>query len=302
MPPPDGRPDRIDRLARTPGATRITAENWHAVRSALVDAGDRFERLMRAVPPRTMATADWTAADTAAHVTAIAWSNTSRIVSDETPLPFDGEDELLRSTTVYNIHEGINDALQNSYTERDPDAVLARLRSSITQMLDLTADADPSRTVSWLGESRLPLAGLFAHLTNELLVHGRDIARAGRIRGWELPPEYAALFFELFMVEICRNGLGRVLDGGPPVPDRRIAVEFRSAYTRPVTIAMERGQVRIEEPSPDNDIRLFFKPAALSLMLFHRHTPVTTAMTGGVRVWGRRPWLLPAFMRKVRLP
>jgi hypothetical protein len=37
-------------------------------------------------------------------------------------------------------------------------------------------------------------------------------------------------------------------------------------------------------------------------VLFHRITRSRAAMTGSLRVWGRRPWLLAPFLRKVRLP
>jgi hypothetical protein len=38
------------------------------------------------------------------------------------------------------------------------------------------------------------------------------------------------------------------------------------------------------------------------MVLFHRIGHLRAALTGSLLVWGRRPWLLPAFLRKVRLP
>ena len=290
------------RRSRVAAATRITPENWAAARAAVKEVGDRFAELVRAAPdPRAMATADWTVMDTAAHVASIAWNYTALVVSDDEPLPVPGTAENLPTTTVYNIHAGINTAMFHGYPERRPREVLARLGTSIEQVLELTADADPTRTVTWLGGSHLPLAGMLAHLTNEMLVHGRDIARAVRAP-WRIPQEYAALFVELFMVEIIRNGVGSVLDDGKPPRSGRIAVEFRSAYTRPVTIALADGAVSAEEPSRDNDVRLYFRPTALDLVLFHRVSRPRAALTGALRVWGRRPWLLPPFLEKVRLP
>jgi hypothetical protein len=287
---------------RTSAATRITPDSWAAVRVAIKDVGDRFAALVLAAPdPDAMVTAHWTVMDTAAHVTAIAWNYTARVVSDDVPLPVPGADENMLTTTVYNIHGGMNTALFHGYPERDPRKILARLGTSIEQILDLTADADPTRTVTWLGGSRLPLAGVLAHLVNELLVHGRDIARrTGAF--WPLPQEYAALFIELFMVEIARNGVGNVLDSGKPPRPGRIAVEFRSAHTRPVAIVLDHGSVWAEEPSRDNDVRMYFQPATLSLVLFHRISRPRAAMTGALRVWGRRPWLIAPFLETVRLP
>jgi hypothetical protein len=288
-------------LRRGSGATRITPEKWLAVRAALTDVRDRFEALVADADPRAMANAEWTVMDTAAHVTAIAWVYTAMAVSDDTPLPIPGLREVILTTTVDNIHGGLNVQMLRGYTEREPGAVLARLHSCTDEILRLIAGEDPSRTFSWLGGSRLPLAGIVAHLINELLVHGRDIARSVNAP-WQIPEEYAAFFFELFLIEIIRNGLGTLLDDDRPARRGRIAVEFRSAYTIPVTIVLDTGQVSIEEPSRDNDVRVYFKPATMSLVLFHYITRSRAAMTGSLRVWGRRPWLLLPFLRKVRLP
>ena len=259
------------------------------------------EMILAAREPGAMATAHWTVMDTAAHVAGIAWVDTALVGPDDMPLPIPGIGDLVATTTVDNIHAGINAAVLRGYTERDPEVVVRRLRESIDEILLLTADADPERTVAWLGGSRLPLAGLVAHLTNELLLHGRDIARVLRVP-WAIPEEYAALFFELFVVEIIRNGVGVVLDDDRPVRPGRIAVEFRSAYTDPVAIVLDNGTLTIEEPSRDNDVRVYFQPAAMSLVLFHHVSRPRAALTGALRVWGRRPWLLAPFLRKVRLP
>lgn len=288
-------------LYRSSGATRITPEKWLAVRSALADASARFETLVAGTDPRAMATAEWTVLDVAVHVSAIAWMYTTMVASDSTPLPIPGLRDAILTTTVDNIHGGLNAQMARGYTEREPGAVLARLHSCTDEILRLTAAEDPARTFSWLGGARLPLAGFMAHLTNELLVHGHDVARSVSAP-WQIPEQYAAFFFELFLVEIIRNGLGTLMDCGKPVRRGRIAVEFRSAYTLPVTIVLDTGRISIEEPSRDNDVRVYFKPAAMSLVLFHYITRSRAAMTGSLRVWGRRPWLLMPFLREVRLP
>jgi len=231
----------------------------------------------------------------------MAWCYTALATSPDAPLPVEGIAELVPITTVDNIDRVINEALRRGYTERDPAALVRRLRQSISELLAITAEADPEQTVAWLGGSRLPLAGLLAHLTNELLLHGRDVARALGAP-WAIPQEYSALFFELFLVEIIRNGVGNVLDDDRPVRRGRIAVEFRSAHTDPVTLVLDSGTVSAEEPGGRTDVRIHFRPAMLSLVLFHRVGRPRAALTGALRVWGRRPWLLPAFLRKVRLP
>lgn len=290
-----------DRNRRAPAGTRISPRRWAEARSAVEETGRRFATLVLSCDPATMATADWTVAETAAHVAGIAWQYTSLVLGYDTERPIDGVRDQLLGTTVDNIHAGLNAAILHNFPERDPVALAAILQSAIAKVLDLTATSDPTSTVTWLGGSALPLAGLLAHLTNEMLVHGRDIAQATGTP-WPIPQEQAALFFDLFIVELIRNGLGVLLDvAGPPRPGR-IAVGFRSAYTTPVTIVVTDGVVSAEEPGSSVDVHLSFQPAALDLMLFHRVGRVRTALSGGVRAWGRRPWLLPAFLAKVRLP
>lgn len=282
-------------------ARNITLEKWQAARAAVQDTVDRFSTLVESADPRAMATADWTVTDTAAHVAAIAWLNTALVGSQRTPFPLSNISQRIAATTVDNIHAGLNSAMLRSYPERNPGTIVHGLRSSVEEILRLTDTADPARTVDWLGASTLPLAGLLAHLTNELLLHGRDIARAVG-RPWQVPHAYAAQFFELFLVEIARTGAGHLLDDDRPVRPGRIAVQFRSDYTAAVTMVLDTGRSWVEEPSRDNDVRVYFRPAALSLALFHRISWARAAMTGSVRVRGPRPWLLAPFLRKIRFP
>jgi len=282
-------------------APNITPEKWQAARAAVTDALDRFSALVESADPQAMATADWTVADTAAHVASIAWLNTALVGSERTSLPLPDIGERIATTTVDNIHAGLNSALLSAYPERAAGPVVHRLRSSVTEILNLTSTADPASKVDWLGTSTIPLAGLLAHLTNELLLHGRDIARAVG-RRWQVPHPYAAQFFELFLIEIARTGAGHLLDDDRPVRTGRIAVQFRSDYTPAVTMVLDTGRTWVEEPSRDNDVQVYFEPATLNLALFHRISWARAAMTGSVRVWGRRPWLLAPFLRKVRFP
>jgi hypothetical protein len=273
-------------------------DRWQAVRSALAETGDLFASLITAAPyPGALATKHWTIADTAAHVASIAWQYTA-MTRDE-PLPA-ALAEAIGPTTVDTV-SGYNDVTLRQFTERDPHVLAARLRADIVTILRATEDSDPELPVPWLGESKVPLAGILAHLLNELLVHGREIARAAR-KAWDIPPRLAGLFFDLFLTGILRYGVGRLLDNDEPPSDRRIAVELRSAHTVPVTIVLHRGVVSVEEPGGPTDVRLSYHPPTLDLVLFHRISQARAVLTGRIVVSGPRPWLLPPFLRTVRLP
>jgi hypothetical protein len=168
-------------------------------------------------------------------------------------------------------------------------------------MLTASQSRDPVETFAWLGGARLPLAGMLAHMVNELLIHGNDIARAVKVP-WAMPAQDAALFFDLFYVGLASGQTGRLLDGGRRPLERRIAVEFRSGYTTPVTIMVRNGRVTAEPPGPRVDATVRFDPAALNMMLFGRISRSRAILTRKIVITGRRPWLLPAFLRTIRAP
>lgn len=281
-------------------ATHVTPQRWTAVRAAVEEYGERFAALVESAPdPSRPATEHWSAAETAAHVTGVVANYAAMAAGEELPIPEVGR--LMATTTVDNLATRANPAQLRSFTERDPKRLAEITRDSVRRLLAHTADADPGAVIPWLGGSRLPLAGALAHLMNEMHIHGRDIAR-GVGAPWRIPDDQAGLFFDLFVVELCRNGTGVLLDDDRPVRPGRIAVEFRSAFTQPAAIVLTDGEVGAEEPRGDADVRIRFRPAAMNLMLFHRVGVARTALSGAVVVTGRRPWLLPVFLRKVRMP
>jgi hypothetical protein len=140
---------------------------------------------------------------------------------------------------------------------------------------------------------------MLAHLTNEMLIHGLDIARASG-RPWPIPAAYEAMFLELFLIGMVRNDVGGLFEGAKPSP-RRITVEFRSAYTDPVVLVLQHGTLRAEEPDGRADVRLTFDPAVLVPMMFGRVGKARAVFSGKVTVRGRRPWRLAKFLRTVRM-
>lgn len=278
----------------------MTLEQWRAVRAALPETGGRFADLLSRVPdPHAKSLGTWSIAETASHVGMIALMYTAMIRGDGGPLPLPGLEEPIDAASIDSISR-VNALALELYPERDPVRLADRLRADIAEVLRVSAGLDPEKPVWWLGGSRVPVAGLLAHLVNEMLVHGLDIARAAR-RPWAVPAAHEALFLELFLFGMVRNDMGRLLDDATPSP-RRIAVEFRSAYTEPAVLALQHGRLRLEEPDGRADVRLRFDPAVLVPMMFGRIPKLRAVLGGGVRIGGPRPWLLPAFLRTVRMP
>lgn len=276
----------------------MAVDGWQAARGYLRDTGDRFAELVSDGPVAgKRATVHWSVAETAAHVASL-----SRICRTMADPDCSGalHGDLVRETVVDTV-DRLNAVLLDRYPERDPRRLAESVRADIDAILRATGGADPRTAIPWLGGSSVPLDGLLAHLLNELQIHGRDIARATG-RPWRVPPEEAAPFIDLFLVGVTRYGYGRLLEGHGPAPAGRVAVEFRSRYTTPFTMAMTDGFVRVEEPGGPTDVRLSFDPTTLNLMLFGRVSRARAALTGKVVVRGRRPWKLPGFLRIVRLP
>lgn len=277
----------------------VTQERWQAIRKSLEKVSADFARLSRAVDPASMATDHWTCAETVAHVTAIGALYTSLLRKDP-ELAFPEVTETMLATTVEDVSV-FNAVTLRAYRERRMPKVLDRFEQEIREILLLSEDVDYHAVVPWLGDSRVPISGLLAHLVNEMHVHGWDMARKNRVP-WTIEPFDAAHFPEAFLTGVISSGYGRLTEGGDRARERRVAVQFRSDYTTTSTLALHRGVVTVEEPSPDDDVRLTFHPPTLNLMLFGRVSRTRAALTRGIRVSGPRPWLLPQFMRKVRLP
>lgn len=217
----------------------ISDRQWVETRDAMRRAGDRFADLLAAVPaPAAPATRSWSVEQTAAHMVSLAWA-CETIVEPGSGTGRDAElDSQLRGTQVDTVRD-LNDLLLRQYLlERDLAPLAVRLREHVRAVLRATDGRDPTEAVDWLGGSRLPLGGLLAHLTNELLIHGWDISRAGSLR-WDIPPRDAGLFIELFLVGVTSYGYGALLDSTAPPTPRRIAVQFRSRHTIPVTIVLD---------------------------------------------------------------
>jgi uncharacterized protein (TIGR03083 family) len=281
----------------------ITGEQWSAAREALHASTKRFAELICSCDSRSMATGDWSVADTAAHVSAIALWDTALVQSGDVPLPYPWnlEEEQIRNTTVDTV-DRLNDRVLERFTERDPQILAKQLSGHVDDMLRVTADLDPDKPVAWLGGAHVPLTGIFAHLTNELQIHGRDIARVAGAR-WLIPSPYAAQFLALFVGGLGRHGIGAVLDREGPALRRRIAVRLVSRYMEPLTlVALPGGLAVTGGPDSAVDVTVRIEPAAFNLMMFGRISRLRAVLTGKVAVSGPRPWLLPAFLRVVRFP
>lgn len=278
----------------------VPESRWSLARAALRSSADAFLELLKGDSAAAMATKDWTVADTAAHVTGIALMYVTLVDEDVPSLPIPGLAEMVDQTTVDTVAD-LNAFVLRHFPERDTANLAAALDYAVGAILDATRDVPAATPVPWLGESLVTIAGMVAHLVNELLVHGRDIAIALR-RPWVIPEDHAGLYWELFFVGMLGLGHGSLLDTNARMPGRRIAVSFRSAHAAPSTIVLENGHVRVASDDEPYDVRVTFRPAGFNLMMFGRVGTLAAALRRDVVVGGPRPWLLRPFLRIVHMP
>ncbi|WP_204342858.1 maleylpyruvate isomerase family mycothiol-dependent enzyme [Micromonospora terminaliae] len=282
--------------------TKNARDRWPDARAAVHHATQRFTALIRScpAPTRAMATRAWTVSDTTAHVLSIASLYVSLVDAQADPPPVPGLDAALARTTVDTV-SSLNVLVLRHLTERDAEVLCRDLSDAVDHLLRATAHADPGRVVRWLGGASVTIAGLLAHLTNELLIHGWDIARATG-RPWPMPEADAALFFDLFFLDMVRHDHGVLIDTGVRQPARHIAVAFQSAYTAPTTTVLADGRLTVAPPGTAADVRITYRPARFNLMLFGRIGMLSAALRRDVVIGGPRPWLLPGFLRVVHMP
>lgn len=280
--------------------TTITPELVATVRAVLTATTRRFIDLVSPLDPAAPATAHWSVADTIAHLVTVVALDTALIRGGDTDRFAAGLDEALRRTTMDTVADANVDFMAH-YAVRDLAELTRQLSADVDELLREATRRDPASRATWFGSARVTVIGLLTHVVNEMLIHGRDIALATG-RPWVMPPRDTALFFDLFIVDLLDGNYGSVLSTGRPPRRGRIAAEFRSAYTKPVTVAITDGLIGLEPVGGRVQVRVAFDPATLLLVLFHRVSFVRALASTKLVVTGPRPWLLPVFLRTVRAP
>ncbi|WP_367128507.1 maleylpyruvate isomerase N-terminal domain-containing protein [Saccharothrix sp. HUAS TT1] len=279
----------------------ITDRRWRDVRDALAAAAERFARmLLDCRTPQRRALGDWTVADTAAHVAIVGRLNAGLIAEDLSPLD-DPELDRGWQESSFGGFARLNTLSLEHFPERALDVVSNTLLEEVDLLLNRARDVDPRELRPWLGGARLPAASLVAHQLNEVLIHGLDIARALGAP-WRISAHEAALTFDLFLMPMLGGDTGRLLAGASPTPGR-VAIEFRSKHTTPVTLTSDNGRIEVRPAGRAKvDAQVRFHPTAMMLTVFRRTRLARSVATGKVLAFGRRPWAAVTYLRGMRSP
>jgi uncharacterized protein (TIGR03083 family) len=281
--------------------TAMNSESvWTLTRTALRNSADRFVRLATEADPTAAATADWSVADTVAHVHMVAWMDVRTFVPGTPELPVPEFDAFVARTTVETL-DRLNSAFLTGMRERSMVDLTEAFTRDVGLLLERTEQTDPDHPIPWLGGSRLPTSGLLAHLVNEILVHGWDIAQACDL-DWSLPPEEAARFFDAFLAGVTRLGVGRLQERDDPPPRRPITLELTSPDVLSVVMTVDGRDIFLGTGGRPIDVRVRYEPGPMALMLFGRTGRIAPVVRRQVQIAGPRPWLVFPFLRAVRFP
>jgi uncharacterized protein (TIGR03083 family) len=243
-----------------------------ALLAAVEKTAFRVSLLMRAAcHPERKAIGTWTVGETANHL-AHCYSAFADV--------FDG------TSLVAPAHVDANNAkVLAEDPERDLDVLASRIDADAPKYIEAADRFRGDQLVEFFSGMHVPPSGVTATLLGEALVHGHDIAKAEGLP-WPIEPEHAIL----------------TLDGLVPVMvhfvDRDAAAGLHAGFEIRLQGAsnqywyFDAGELTVEEAEiAPVDCRLAADPATWLLMSYNRIGPTMAALTGKVRVWGRRPWL-----------
>lgn len=186
--------------------------------------------------------------------------------------------------------------------ERDPDVLAARMAKAADAIAAELSVSEADREITWLGGMRLPLSAVGAHVVEESVVHGLDIARS-QGRTWRPGGELARIAVADFVVPIMlATDPNQLLDHEAAAGlDATFEVRLRGAGR--LFFVFDRGRLTITE-SWDGPVDVHFTADAgpFLFLMMQRRGPLRSALTGRFVVWGRRPWLMSRFAQLMKGP
>lgn len=184
----------------------------------------------------------------------------------------------------------MNRAAVRGEPERRLDVLAERIVDGESELARWARDADGDPMVVPFRGAAMPLSSLLSVELGELLVHGLDIARAAGLR-WDIDPTDAAAALDGDL-----QVLPAMLDPAR-APGVRLSCDLRIRRGRRWLITLDDGVLQLQPEASGRDCHLWVDPVDFLLLTFGRIGPVLPLLTGGVVVWGRRPWVFARLQR-----
>ncbi len=258
-------------------------------RAVLASAARRSADLLRSAPDpaRPVRRSRWTVAEVGAHLAAGLWGFAESVGGNPGVV-----DAYLRTGTFAERLAAVTAGTLELEPSRDPRALAERIGERADRFLTESARRAGADRVStpWYGEgASLSLAAATGLLAGEQLVHGWDVAMTLG-RPWPISPPEAALIIRTItsLMPLAANPTTTRMRATYGVTARKTGPRF--------VVAVDRGTVAVEAwGSRPVDCHLSADPVTFVLVGYGRIGQWGPIARGGLRAWGRRPWLALRF-------
>lgn len=268
------------------------------VADAIDDLVPRVGDLIRSIErPEAPAVGVWSAVETAVHLTHTAELDLGAAAGSLSA----ERRSVLEGTDLRGLDERTQRMVREDL-DRDLDRVAKRFEEAALAVAEELSRATHDRSVTWLGGSVLPLSALGAHVVEESLVHGRDIARS-QGRRWPIEFEHAAMAVGRFVFAVMEAMDTQAVVDAEKTAGFSACYEFRVRGAGRIYFVFDDGAFRVERAwTGPIDVHVSADPATFLLVTLNRAGKLRPALTGRMRVWGRRPWLMGRLSQLVQSP
>ncbi|HSN44265.1 MAG TPA: maleylpyruvate isomerase family mycothiol-dependent enzyme, partial [Propionibacteriaceae bacterium] len=248
-----------------------------ALCEALAHAAVDFAALLaRVTDPSPRAIGTWTIGETANHVSGSARNLVAIASGRARPHSLGDVDEA-------NARDLAAD------TERDPGRLVPRFTRGEAELVDWLRAAPGDPQIELFEDVQVPSSTMAAMELGEILVHGRDIARAARLP-WRVDPAQSALVLQGYVPL-----LPSMLDS-ERAASSHLTIDLRVRGVSPIVIRVRDGVLDVEEPGAQRvDCHVLVDPDVYLLLNWNRISPVPALLTGRMVIWGRAPWTILRF-------
>jgi hypothetical protein len=251
-----------------------------AARQAVATVGPRVSALLRSVQhPDAPALGEWNIAETAVHLS---------LSADALCAMVQGAGALLAD--LWDLGT-LNQTLVEGEETRDLGALADRIDATVTRFLTLVGEVEDDGARPWVVEGvEAPLSMLLCQMLNELVVHGRDIAKAEGAP-WPIERRHAALVLTGFVFP-SMGALGRTMVDQEKGAGVRASYDVRLRGGGRAVLRFDDGDLTVEpEPTGPVDCHLSVDPVAFMLVGWGRISQGPAILKGQLFAWGRKPWL-----------
>ncbi len=252
-----------------------------AAREAVRVAGARFSTLLRSVrSPEAPALGKWNVRELATHVST-ALDGISAVLEGGTPMLPD----------VWQLST-LTEMLVVGEETTDLPALADRVDASVARYVARSESLPPDDRRTWLVVgTEVNLATVTCHILNELLVHGRDIAKADG-GSWTIDRPSAALVIGGFLFPVLGQ-LGGSMVEQKAAAGRRVGFDVNVRGGSRAYFVFDNGDLTVttSRPSRPVDCHLSVDPTAFLLVAWGRISQGPAIARGQLFAWGRKPWL-----------